>query len=141
MHAQEIFKQIIDANKAAYDTTWNAVTDFQEKAEEAMMSAFDKSPLPKEAKDAAAKAIEAYKAVIKQFLDTSKAGYENAVKTVAASQEKAEQMMKEYWDKMPIPEEAKKAFLAPMDVYKEACAQTQKVVEKNLAKTEERVEA
>jgi N-methylhydantoinase B/oxoprolinase/acetone carboxylase alpha subunit len=141
MQVQEIFKQIVDANKAAYDTAWNAVTDFQEKAEEAMKSAFDKAPLPQAAKDAATKNIDAYKVIVKQALDTSKAGYENLVKTVTASQEKAEQMVKEYLDKMPIPEEAKKAFLAPMDVYKKACAQTQKVVEKNLAKVEESVEA
>lgn len=141
MQNQEIFKQIIAANKAAYDTTWNAVTDFQEKAEEAMRSAFDKSLLPQVAKDAALKSIDNYKVIVKQVLDTSKAGYENAVKTVTASQEQTEQMVKEYLDKLPIPEEAKKAFLAPMDAYKEACSHTQKVAEENLAKAEESVEA
>ena len=141
MQTQEIFKQIIDANKAVYDTTWNAVNDFQEKTEQEMKTFFDKSFLPREAKDAAAKTFEAYKLIARHLLDTSKAGYENALKTIADSQEKGEQMLKEYLDKMPLPEEAKKAFLAPMDAYKEGCAQTRKVVEANLAKMEENVEA
>ena len=132
MQTQEIFKQIIDANKAAYDTTWNVVTDFQEKAEEVMKAAFYNAPLPQAAKDAVAKTIDAYKVVIKQTLDTSKAGYENAVKTIADSQEKTEQMFKDCLDKTPLPEEAKKAFLAPLDAYKEACTQTQKVVEESI---------
>ena len=140
MQAQEIIKMVADANKYAYDNTMNAVSTFQERAEEAMKAAFDKSPVPKEAKDSAMKTIEAYKVIVKKVLDNTKAGYENMVKTMIASQEKAEKMVRESFEKSPIPEEAKKAIFATMDAYKESCTQIQKFFEENYAYIEKVVE-
>lgn len=141
MQTQEIFKLMIDANKDAYETSWKAVSDFQEKSEEAMKSALDSSLLPREAKDAAAKSIDIYNQIVKQLLDASKAGYDNLVKTMMESQEKSEQLAKEFFGKSLLPEEAKKAFFAPLDLYKENYTQTQKPAKKKPAKTKENVEA
>jgi hypothetical protein len=141
MQAQEIFKLIIDANKNAYDNTWNAVNNFQEKAEEAMKSAFDKAPLHQEVKDAARETIDAYKSIIKQVLDTNKTVYDNMVKTIETSQEKAEKMAREYFDAMPLPEEAKKVVLTTMGLYKESCSEIKKAVEENYTKIEESLES
>jgi hypothetical protein len=99
MQAQKMFKLIIDANKNFYDISWNALDHFREKSEEMLKSAFDGSPLPQEAKDAATRTIDAYKIIVKHFLDTSRIGYENSFKTVAAFQEKAEKMPKEDVDR------------------------------------------
>ena len=99
MDAQKIFKLIMDTNKDAYNATWKAVNHCQEKSEELMKFAFDKSPLPETAKDMALKTIDAYKIVIEQVLDISRIGYENAMKMVTVSQQKAEQMTREDLDR------------------------------------------
>ncbi len=99
MQTQKIIKLIVDANKDAYITLWNAANDFQEKSDGMIKSAFDKYPLPQMAKDIALKTIDLYKIVVKQVLDINKIGYENALKTFSASQENAEQMTKEDFDR------------------------------------------
>lgn len=99
MDAQKIFKWIMDTNKDAYNTTWKSVSHCQEKSEELLKFAFDKSPLPEAAKDMAMKTIDAYRIVIEQVLDISRIGYENAMKMVAVSHEKAEKMTREDLDR------------------------------------------
>jgi hypothetical protein len=99
MHTQSIFKLIINANKNAYDITWNNLNDFQEKSEELMKFAINLAPLPIAAKDAASKTIDAYKIIIKQIYDISLLGYENLVRTVTASQKKSGQMPREDYDR------------------------------------------
>jgi hypothetical protein len=98
MHAQDIFELIIDANKNAYEISWNAFNNFQEKAEERMKTAFDQAPLPQATKDAALKSIDAYKIIARQVLDTSRIVYDSVLKTVTASGEKAVQMTREDFD-------------------------------------------
>jgi hypothetical protein len=99
MQTQKIVELIIDTNRDAYNTLWNAANNFQEKSDGLIKFAFDKSPLPQAAKDIALKTIDAYKIIVKQFLDINRIGYENAMKTVAVSQEKAERMTKEDYDR------------------------------------------
>ena len=99
MQAQDIFELIIDANKDAYEITWNAVKNFQEKAGETMKTAFDQAPLPQATKDAALKNIDVYKIIVKQVFDISRIGHENFVKAVTASQKKTEKMTREDYDR------------------------------------------
>jgi hypothetical protein len=138
---QPVFKLAIDANKEAYDYTFKAVNNFQEKAGEAMKFAFDKSPVPPKAKDAALKTIDVYNSVVRSLLDAGKTGYENLVKTIVASQEQSERLTREYLDKSPLPEETKKAILAVLDLSKESSPRPRKVAEESDAAAEEIVDA
>ena len=61
--------------------------------------AFGNSLFPQETKDIFLKTINAYKIIIKQVLDMSRIGYENMMKTVSASQIKAEQTVRDEHDR------------------------------------------
>ena len=99
MQGHKIFKLIIDTNKDACCATWNVLNNFQEKSDEMIKFAFEKSHLPQAAKDLVLKSFDAYQFIFKQVLDISIIGYENVIKTAASSREKAEQKIREDFER------------------------------------------